>query len=250
MYKGKKIGAVIIAYNAEATLKDTVDLVPRDMVDHLIICDDGSTDRTKEIGLSLGVPTFSSDKNYGPGANTKRGFDIMLEEGDIDIVVLLHGDNQYDPSKIPGMVAPIAEGQCDVVLGARTEWSRGSMPLYKQLGNRVLSAFQNAVFGQKLSDYATGYKAFAADVLKTINYPDNKDDFEFDEQLNAQVIMHGFRVMNVDVPTRYFPEARSIGFMHSVIYGLQTVRATMDFLLYKTGFRTRKRRKLFRKRKL
>jgi len=110
------------------------------------------------------------------------------------------------------------------------------MPLYKRIGNKMGTVLQNAVFKQRLSDYATGYKAFALDVLKTINYRENKDNFEFDEQLNAQVIMHGFKVTNVDVPTKYFPEARTIGFLKSFIYAYQTVKVVVEFLLHKKGF--------------
>ena len=245
MYNKKKLGVIIIAYNAESTLKQAVDLVPHDIIDYLIICDDGSTDRTREIGRSLGIPTFSSDRNRGAGANTKRGFDIMLERGDIDIVVLLHGDNQYDPTKIPQIIDPIANGRCNAVLGCRTNWAKGGMPLYKQIGNKALTLFQNAVFGLNLSDYATGYKAFIIDVLKTVNYRENSNNFEFDEQFNAQIIMHGFRIMNVDIPTKYFPEARSVNFYESIIYGCQTIRATLNFLLYKKGVRTNNLKRLF-----
>lgn len=247
MYKGKKIGAIIIAYNAERTLEDTVSLVPRDIVDYLIICDDGSTDRTREIGLFLGIDTFSHKKNRGAGANTARGFDIMLKKGDIDIALLLHGDNQYDPSKIPQVIDPIATGQCDMVLGSRINWSEGKMPLYKQLGNRFLTSLQNMVFNNSLRDYATGYKAFHMNVLRTINYRDNKNNFEFDPQFNAQVIMHGFRVMNVEVPTKYFAEASTVTFSKSVLYGFQTLKATFSYYLYKQGLRTKGLKQLFRK---
>jgi glycosyltransferase involved in cell wall biosynthesis len=247
VYKGKKVAAIIIAYNAERTLADVVNLVPRDIVDYLIICDDGSTDRTREIGEFLGVATFSHDQNLGAGANTRRGFDIMLKKGDFDIVLLLHGDNQYDPSKIPEVIDPIATGQCDIVLGRRVNWREGKMPLYKRIGNSTLTAFQNFVFKKKLSDYATGYKAFTIDVLKTINYRENKSSFEFDPQVNVQAIMHGFRVVNVYVPTKYFAEASSVNFSKSVLYGFQTIRATLSYLLYKKGVRWKSLERLFKK---
>ncbi len=247
MYSGKRIGAIIIAYNAERTLEDTVSLVPMDIVDYLIICDDGSSDRTREIGLFLGIDTFSHKKNKGAGANTARGFDIMLKRGDIDIAVLLHGDNQYDPSRLPDVIAPIAEGRCDMVLGSRVNWKEGRMPLYKRLGNSSLTNMQNLIFGQHLRDYATGYKAFTIDVLKTVNYRENKNDFEFDPQFNVQVIMHGFRVMNVEVPTKYFAEASSVTFSKSVLYGYQTLKAAFSFLFYRMGFHYTYADKLFAK---
>jgi glycosyltransferase involved in cell wall biosynthesis len=239
MYKGKRIGAIIIAYNAERTLEDTVGLVPRDIVDYLIICDDGSTDRTREIGLFLGIDTFSHRKNKGAGANTARGFDIMLGKGDIDIAVLLHGDNQYDPSKLPEVIAPIASGESDMVLGNRVDWREGRMPVYKQAGNHFLTLVQNLIFRKSLSDYATGYKAFSMGVLRTVNYRENKNDFEFDPQFNVQVISQGYRVRNVEIPTRYFEEASSVTFSRSLLYGYQTLKATFSYLLYKAGFRNR-----------
>jgi glycosyltransferase involved in cell wall biosynthesis len=247
MYKGKKVGAIIIAYNAERTLADTVNLVPRDIVDYLIICDDGSTDRTREIGQLLGVATFSHDQNLGAGANTRRGFDIMLKKGDMDIVLLLHGDNQYDPTKIPDVIDPIANGTCDMVLGRRIKWREGKMPFYKRIGNSFLTGIQNFVFKKQLADYATGYKAFTIDVLKTINYRENKSNFEFDPQVNVQAIMHGFRIMNVDVPTKYFAEASSVTFTKSVLYGFQTLKATISYFLYKHGVRTKSLETLFKK---
>jgi len=247
MYKGKRIGGIIIAYNAERTLEDTVASVPRDVIDYLIICDDGSADRTREIGLFLGIDTFSHEKNKGAGANTARGFDIMIKKGDIDIVTLFHGDNQYDPSKLPEVIEPIATGQCDMVLGQRVEWRKGKMPFYKQMGNRLLTAIQNFIFDQNLADYATGYKAFTIEVLRTINYRDNKNNFEFDPQINAQALMHGFRIQNVQVPTKYFAEASSVTFSKSVLYGIQTLKATMGYFLYKKGVRLRRLENFFKK---
>ena len=247
MYKGKKIGAIIIAYNAERTLEDTVNLVPHDVVDYLIICDDGSTDRTREIGLFLGIDTFSHEKNKGAGANTARGFDIMLKKGDMDIILLLHGDNQYDPSKIPQVIDPIATGKCDMVLGNRVNWADGKMPVYKQMGNSFLTTVLNCVLQKNLKDYATGYKAFSLEVLRMVNYRENKNNFEFDPQINVQAIMHGFRVMNVEVPTRYFVEASTVTLTKSVLYGFQTLKATLSYLLYKQGFKTEGLERLFKK---
>ena len=247
MYKGKRVGAIIIAYNAEQTLADTVNLVPRDIVDYLTICDDGSTDRTREIGELLGIATFSHDQNLGAGANTRRGFDIMLKKGDMDIVLLLHGDNQYDPTKIPDVIDPISNGICDMVLGRRVNWREGKMPFYKRMGNSFLTGIQNLIFKKNLADYATGYKAFTIDVLKTINYRENKSNFEFDPQVNVQAIMHGFRIMNVDIPTKYFAEASSVTFSKSVLYGFQTIKATLSYWLYKKGFRWKSLERLFRK---
>ncbi|MCX7715370.1 MAG: glycosyltransferase family 2 protein [Clostridia bacterium] len=247
MYKGKRIGGIIIAYNAERTLEDTVASIPPGIIDYLIICDDGSTDRTREIGLFLGIDTFSHEKNKGAGANTARGFDIMLRRGDIDIVALFHGDNQYDPSKLPDVIDPIATGKCDMVLGQRVEWRKGKMPLYKQLGNSFLTAIQNFVFKQNLKDYATGYKAFSIEVLRTINYRQNKNDFEFDPQINVQALMHGFRIMNVQVPTKYFAEASSVTFSKSILYGIQTLKATLAYFLYKKGIRLKRLENFFKK---
>ena len=247
MYKGKRIGVIIIAYNAERTLEDTVALVPRDIVDYVVICDDGSTDRTRGIGLLLGIDTFSHARNKGAGANTARGFDIMLRRGDIDIVGLLHGDNQYDPARLAAVIDPIASGQCDMVLGKRVDWRNGKMPLYKQCGNTFLTLVQNVIFRERLSDYATGYKAFTIEVLKVINFRENKSNFEFDPQINVQAIRHGFRIMNVEVPTRYYAEASSVTFSKSVLYGYQTLKAAFSYLLYQMGFRFESLERLFKR---
>jgi glycosyltransferase involved in cell wall biosynthesis len=245
MFLGKRIGVIIIAYNAERTIEATLKELPVELVDYTIVCDDGSVDRTREIALSLGVDTFSHGENRGAGANTIQGFDVMLRRSDIDIVVLLHGDNQYDPSKVPEMIKPIAQGRCDMVLGGRVGWKKGGMPVYKQMGNSLLTGIQNLIFSQTLSDYATGYKACSRRVLQNVNYRQNKSNFEFDPQFNAQVFMLGFSVANVSVPTRYFPEASSVSFFKSVLYGWQTLKAASAYALHRLGIRTSYSVKLF-----
>lgn len=246
MLHGKRIGAVIIAYQAAKTIGETLRAVPREVVDHLIVCDDGSTDGTAELSTSLGALTYRSPVNRGAGANTKLGFERLLERTDLDVLVLLHGDNQYDPARIPALAEPIALGHCDAVLGNRVHWARGSMPVYKRLGNTALTWVQNRVFGVELRDYATGYKAFARTVLESLDWAGNKDDFEFDEQLNAQLLLRGFRVENVPVPTRYFPEASSVNLRGSVRYGIQTLKATGAALAWRMGLRPAYAVRLFR----
>jgi glycosyltransferase involved in cell wall biosynthesis len=246
MLHGKRIGALIIAYQAARTIAETIAAVPRDVVDRLIVCDDGSTDGTAGIARALGVTTHCAPFNRGAGANTRLGFARLLEFPELDILVLLHGDNQYDPGRIPALVEPVALGACDAVLGNRVDWTRGSMPLYKRLGNTALTWVQNRAFGARLRDYATGYKAFSRQALLGVDWAGNADDFEFDEQLNAQLLVRGFRVVNVPVPTRYFPEARSVNLRGAIRYGLQTLKATAAAVAWKHGLRPAYAVRLFR----
>jgi len=170
---------------------------------------------------------------------------VMLAAHRFDIIVLLHGDNQYDPRCIPSLAEPIAMGRSDMVLGSRHGWKQGGMPLYKRIGNTLLTGLQNAVYRRRLQDYATGYKAFSVRVLETVNYRANRPDFEFDPQLNAQVIAAGFRVQCVPVPTRYFREASSVDFRCSLLYGVQTLRAVACYALHRRGVRPSLVRRMF-----
>lgn len=234
MFKGKRIGIAILSYNAERTIEKTIRDIPEDIVDRVILFDDGSQDDTLRIAKRLGVEIFTHPVNRGYGVNLKRALTRMLKEG-VDIIVLLHGDYQYDPTKIPQMVEPIVCNKADVCFGGRTKTATaGGMPLYKRVGNRFLAMVQNWIYRQNLYDYATGYKAFRRDVLENINYMAGLDTFGLDEQMNAQIIMKGYRITMVDVPTRYFAEASSVDFFTSVHYGFETLYSCLQFLIHKS----------------
>lgn len=233
MLHGCKIVVVLPAYNAEKTLEWTYREIPGDIVDHVLLVDDGSHDRTVEVAGRLGIQCFIHPENRGYGANQKTCYTHALEAG-ADIVVMLHPDYQYTPRLITAMAAMIAAGEFDVVLGSRilgTGALSGGMPFYKYVGNRFLTMAQNLLLGQKLSEYHTGFRAFRREVLETLPILENSNDFLFDNQMLAQAFRFGFRVGEITCPTRYLAESSSINFRRSVVYGLGVLRTSLQYVL-------------------
>lgn len=238
MLNGKNIVVVMPAYNAEKTLARTIADIPHEIVDHLILVDDASKDRTAELAASLGVKTFVHRRNFGYGRNQKTCYRQALELG-ADIVVMLHPDYQYTPRLITAMSSLIAHGEFDVALGSRilgTGALAGGMPKYKYIANRCLTAAQNILIGHKLSEYHTGYRAFSREVLTKLPLEENSDDFVFDNQMLAQAVYFGFRIGEITCPTRYFTEASSINFRRSVKYGFGVLGTSLAFRLHKLGW--------------
>jgi glycosyltransferase involved in cell wall biosynthesis len=226
---------VLPAYKAEKTLEKTYAEIPHEIVDAILLVDDASNDNTAELARGLGAKTFVHKRNLGYGANQKTCYAEALRDK-ADIVVMLHPDYQYDPRLITAMAAMVASGIYDVVLGSRILGKtalRGGMPVYKFLFNRMLTAFQNIVMGTKLSEFHTGYRAFSRKVIATLPLLANSDDFVFDNQLLAQALAFGFEFGEISCPTRYFPEASSINFRRSVIYGLGVLRTSLSYRLWK-----------------
>ncbi len=217
-----KVVVVMPAYNAAKTLHMTYADLPRDMVDLVILVDDGSSDETARIARELGLELFVHNRNYGYGANQKTCYREALRAG-ADIVVMVHPDYQYDPKLLPDLIRPIQDGEADVVLGSRlmgaSPVSQG-MPWWKYVANRFLTGLENRVFGLRLSEYHTGYRAFRRDVLEAVNLQMNSDGFIFDQEIMAQIVELKMRIKEVPVPTRYFPAASSASFIQSMVYGL------------------------------
>ncbi|THH34917.1 glycosyltransferase family 2 protein [Neolewinella litorea] len=238
MYKDKKVVVVMPAYNAALTLERTYREVPRDLVDEVILCDDASADETSALARQLGVEyVITHPRNRGYGGNQKSLYRKALEVG-ADIVVMLHPDYQYTPKLIPTMCNIIGEGIYPVVLGSRILGMgalRGGMPLYKYVANRFLTAVQNFLVNYKLSEYHTGYRAFSREVLETINFEANDDDFVFDNEMLSQIIYHRFDIAEVTCPTKYFEEASSINFLRSSKYGLGVLRVSIVHRLTRWG---------------
>jgi glycosyltransferase involved in cell wall biosynthesis len=237
MLFGKKIVVVMPAYNAESTLRQTYAEIPLEYVDEVILVDDGSSDRTAEIARSLGVRTLVHLRNLGYGGNQKTCYAEALRLG-ADVVVMLHPDYQYTPKLLVAMSSLIAVGQYDVVLGSRILCQStigGGMPVYKYVANRLLTLFENLLLGQKLSEYHTGYRAFARPVLERLPLNENSDDFVFDNQMLAQIAYFGFTIGEVSCPTKYFPEASSINLRRSIVYGLGVLRTSIAYRLQKMG---------------
>ncbi|MBI2566892.1 MAG: glycosyltransferase family 2 protein [Candidatus Schekmanbacteria bacterium] len=238
MLHHKRICVVLPAYNAERTLKRTLDDVPADVVDDILLVDDASTDRTATLSRTLGLTTIVHERNRGYGANQKTCYAVALERG-ADIVVMVHPDYQYDPRLVTPMASMIASGVYDVVLGSRILGRgarRGGMPLYKYIANRVLSLLQNLLLGEKLSEYHTGYRAFSRDVLARLPLHRNSDDFVFDNQMLAQALYFGFRIGEVSCPTRYDQDSSSINFARSCRYGLGVLLTSVRYRLARLGW--------------
>ena len=201
------------AYNAEKTLEKTFREIPMDIVDHVILVDDRSNDQTLIVARELGIKhIIEHEENKGYGGNQKTCY-LKALDLKADIVVMLHPDYQYEPKLIHSMCFLIANGVYEVVLGSRILGRgalKGGMPMYKYIANRFLTLFQNLLIKQKLSEYHTGYRAFSANVLRSINFEVNSDDFVFDNQMLAQIFYAGFDIAEITCPTKYFEEASSI----------------------------------------
>ena len=238
MYKDKRVIVVMPAYNAAATLKQTLDEIPMDLVDEVVLCDDASKDNTVNEAERLGIKHIIIHKtNKGYGGNQKSLYNKALElKG--DIVIMLHPDYQYTPKLIPSMVNIIGEGLYPVVLGSRILGKgalKGGMPLYKYIANRFLTLSQNLLVNYKLSEYHTGYRAFSREVLESINFNSNSDDFIFDNQMLSQIIFAKFDIGEVTCPTKYFEEASSINFTRSSKYGLGVLAVSFKHFLARIG---------------
>lgn len=239
MFKEQKVVVVMPAYNAALTLRQTYDeVMQQELVDEIILVDDGSHDETVQIARTLPrVKVYVHEKNQGYGANQKTCYRIALEEG-ADIVIMVHPDYQYTPLLLPAMVSMIGNGLYSCVLGSRIlggQALQGGMPLYKYIANRLLTAFENLMMKAKVSEYHTGYRGFHRELLEKLPIDENSNDFVFDNQMLAQVLWFGYFIGEVSCPTKYFPEASSINFKRSVRYGFGCLGTAISFRLAQWG---------------
>ena len=246
MINNKIITVVLPAYNAEKTLESTYNEIPFDIVDNVILVDDKSKDNTVDIANRVGIKYVISHKeNKGYGGNQKTCYKKALEINS-DIIVMLHPDYQYTPKLIHSICFLIANEVYEVVLGSRILGKgalKGGMPKYKYLSNRALTFFQNVLLSQKLSEYHTGYRAFSANVLRSINYQANSDDFIFDNQMLAQIFGLGYEIAEITCPTKYFEEASSINLKRSIQYGIGVLAVSLRYRIEKWGIIKKKYRK-------
>ena len=243
--RGKKERVVVVmpAYNAEKTLKKTLDDIPEGLADDIILVDDGSHDRTVSLAKKLGLQTFVHPQNRGYGGNQKTCYTLALNKG-ADIVVMIHPDYQYDSSLTEEIIRPILNKRFDIMLGSRirsrNEALKGGMPRYKYFFNRALTILQNIVLSQNLSEYHTGFRAFDRKVLEALPFHKFSDDFVFDQDVLISSVYQGYKIGEIQVPVRYFPDASSIGFRKSIKYGLGILLDLTRYLLAVSGIFTSK----------
>ncbi len=232
-----KVAVVMPARNAARTLEYTVSAIPTDVVDEIILVDDGSTDETLAVARKLPLHIIWHPHNVGYGGNQKTCYLEALQRG-ADVVVMLHPDGQYEPSLIPRMVEPIVTGEADMVLGSRLAergaWRKSGMPRYKFLANRGLTVIENAVLGTNFSELHTGYRAFSRELLLTVPFLRNSIDFVFDSEMVMQAVHFGFRIVEVPARTMYFSEASSASPRQSVVYGFKTLATAGRLILHRS----------------
>ena len=238
MYKDLKVIVVLPAYNAALTLEKTISEIPTDIIDEIVLVDDNSKDNTIEVAIRIGIKhIIRHQENKGYGGNQKSCYNKALELNG-DIIVMLHPDYQYTPLLLMPMISVIGSGLYKVVFGSRILGKgalKGGMPLYKYISNRFLTLFQNLLLNEKLSEYHTGYRAYSREVLESIDFMNNSNDFIFDNELIAQIFYNRFEIAEITCPTKYFEEASSINLKRSIQYGLGVLKVSCLYFLTKSG---------------
>jgi glycosyltransferase involved in cell wall biosynthesis len=236
--KKPRVVIVMPAYNAAKTLEDTFRAIPEGYYDEIVVVDDHSRDDTTGLAQRLNLKAIRHPHNVGYGGNQKTCYMEALRDG-AEIVIMLHPDGQYDPTILPEMVKPIAQGRADMVLGSRMMTpggaKRGGMPLWKRIANRFLTSFENLAMGQNFTECHTGYRAYSRHFLETVPFLRNSNGFVFDTEVIFQAVHFGLPVVEVPVSTRYFDDASSVGFRAGVVYGLGTLWTATRFLLHRAG---------------
>ena len=225
---------VLPAFNAAKTLEWTVHEIPPEHRRNLLLVDDASTDNTVAIAEGLGLRVIRHEQNLGYGANQKTCYRAALDAG-AEIIVMLHPDHQYDARLIPDLIHPLLRGEADAVFGSRMLAGRpkeGGMPTWKYNANIFLTATANAIYGRYLTEIHSGFRAYTAKYLNTIRFEENRDDFVFDTEIIAQGMANGLFFKEVAIQTRYFPEASSIPFGRSVLYGLGVLHVLTRYFLH------------------
>jgi glycosyltransferase involved in cell wall biosynthesis len=242
---GKKILVLIVAYNAERTINSVLKRIPVAQLPEgtdVLVIDDSSADKTFQTALAgtvetppLRVTVLRNPVNQGYGGNQKIGYEYAIQNG-FDVVALLHGDGQYAPEKLPDLISPVLRGEADACFGSRMmirgEALKRGMPLYKYVGNRILTTFQNLVLGTTLSEFHSGYRVYAVDALKKIPFRYNTNDFHFDTEIIIQFVTKGLRIAEVPIPTYYGDE---ICYVNGLSYAWNVVKATVASRVHRMG---------------
>ena len=230
---------LIVAYNAERNIGAVLARVPRRLAEEydveVLVLDDASQDRTfeksrevqKDGSIPFALHVLFNPVNQGYGGNQKIGYHFAIERG-FDFVALVHGDGQYAPECLPDLVRPLRTGEADAVFGSRmlerAAARAGGMPLYKYLGNRVLSRFQNRILGASLSEFHSGYRIYSVAALKKIPFALNTNDFHFDTEIIVQLMLAGLRIKELPIPTYYGDE---ICHVNGLAYAAHVVKSVL-----------------------
>jgi glycosyltransferase involved in cell wall biosynthesis len=235
MINNKKVIVVLPAYNAAKTLRITLNAIPKDYVDDIILVDDASTDDTVRVARDLGLKVFTHTKNLGYGGNQKTCYKEALKLG-AGIAVMVHPDFQYDPVFIPEIIKPIASGECDAVFGSRMKIRQnaiaGGMPYWKFLSNIFLTKLENFILRNNLTEYHSGFRAYDKKVM-SLPLDLNSDNFVFDTEIIVQMKISGLKIKEIPISTKYFPEASQISFKKSLEYGMSILNVMRKYLLFK-----------------
>jgi glycosyltransferase involved in cell wall biosynthesis len=234
----KKIFIVLPAYNAARTLLRTLAEIPAEYRQNILLVDDASSDNTVEVASKAGLTVVVHERNQGYGGNQKTCYTESLQRG-ADLVVMLHPDHQYDAKVIPHLIRPILDGEASAVFGSRMLGGRpleGGMPWWKYVANVLLTAFANIVFQRYLTEIHSGFRAYSREYLETVRFMENSNDFIFDTEIIAQGMMCKLAFQEVPITTRYFPEASSINFWRSVVYGFGILTVLAKYSLHRSGW--------------
>jgi glycosyltransferase involved in cell wall biosynthesis len=249
MLSNKKIGVLVVAYNAATTLASVLDRISKDVwdeIDEVAVFDDKSHDQTFQLGLEYKIlkdieklNIYRNEKNLGYGGNQKRGFKYFADKG-FDVVVLLHGDGQYAPEMLKQMYDPLIEGRADAVFGSRMMKKfggplKGGMPVYKFIGNRVLTVFENFVLGMDLTEFHSGYRAYSLAALNKIRLDNCSDEFHFDTQIIVKLNHQGFKIIEVPIPTFYGEE---ICYVNGMKYAKDILKTVIEYKKMRFGKKT------------
>lgn len=239
-----KVAIVIPAYNVAKVLKKTVDSLPSNCADSIILVNDGSQDKTESIAFALNLFVVSHDRNRGYGGAQKTGYQEALKQN-ANIVVMVHGDNQYDPSVALEFIKKIRDEDYDVVTGTRFvlgDVLKNGMPIWKFVPNRLLTWLENFVFNTRISDYHNGYRAYSGRFLKSVPLDLLSEKYDFDTDIMIQAAIRKVKIAEIPHRTRYCDENSQMSFSKGVHYGLSILATIVKYLLHQMGI---KRQALF-----
>jgi glycosyltransferase involved in cell wall biosynthesis len=234
-----RIGILVLAYNAESTLRSVLHRIPADLkskIQEIFVFDDASQDRTHEVGLACRdelqgthLSVFRNPVNLMYGGNQRKGYQYAIERG-LDIVVLLHGDGQYAPEVMQNLLDPLERGEAHMVMGSRMmipgAARKGNMPMYKYLGNKVLTWTENRLIGTRLSEFHSGYRAYSVHAMRNIPLDRLTTNWHFDTQIIIEFVKRGYKIAEVPIPTYYGDE---ICHVNGIPYAFHCVREALQY---------------------